>query len=98
VRLIQGSSEAPVVDVTATGGQAMAEDACFATSTGYAIVPAGRWTLRVQPREGSARPVISTVDLPPDSVSSLLVLDASGGKGIEVNAVVDSEGGAVTTR
>ena len=96
VRLIQGSSEAPVVDVTAARGEAIAEEAGFATSTGYAIVPAGRWTLRVQPREGSARPVISTVELPPDSVSSLLVLDAGGGKGIEVHAVVDSEGGAVT--
>ncbi len=56
VRLIQGSSQAPVVDVMTTHGQAIALDAGFATSTGYAILPAGRWTLQCSLAGGKHNP------------------------------------------
>nr|WP_269204549.1 DUF4397 domain-containing protein [Motilibacter deserti] len=94
VRLIQASTRADSVDVRAQGGPLLAQDTAFGTSTGYATVPAGRWTLRVTPSGGSAKPLTTTVDVPAGRVSSVLVLDGKGAGTLRVAAVVDSEGSA----
>ena len=75
VRLLQGASTAPVVDVTAVDGPVIAEDVAFGTATGYAPVPAQTWTLRITPRGGEAQPSTVEVALEPGSVNTLLVLD-----------------------
>jgi hypothetical protein len=79
VRLLQGASTAPAVDVTAVDGPVIAEQVAFGTATGYADVPAGSWTLRIVPTGGSAEAVTSEVTLAPGSVQTLLILDDAPG-------------------
>lgn len=93
VRLIQASTLAPVVDVVAAHGPVIAQDAAFATSTGYANVPAGRWTLQVKPKQADVPVAVTTVDLRAGTVDSLFVLDAkTGADTLVVRASVDSTG------
>ncbi|NHC44718.1 DUF4397 domain-containing protein [Motilibacter aurantiacus] len=94
VRLIQAATRADSVDVRAEGGPLLAQDTAFGTATGYATVPAGRWTLRVTPSGGTAKPLTATVDVPAGRVASVLVLDGAGDATLKVAAVVDSEGSA----
>lgn len=75
VRLLQGSTVAPAVDVYASGGRLIAEDARYGTATGYATVPGGRWQLDVRSTSGAALAAMPAVDLRPGTVQSLLVLD-----------------------
>jgi hypothetical protein len=95
IRLIQGSTLAPVVNVRAVSGPVVASDVRFATSTGYATVPAGRWTLQVTPKTGSAQPTVMTVDMTAGSVNTLLVLDNSNQTGLALKLIVDSQGAAI---
>lgn len=95
VRLIQASTLAPVVDVVAVKGPVIAQDAAFATSTGYANVPAGRWTLQVKPKQSDVPASTATVDLRAGTVDSLFVLDGQKGAGaLVVRTSVDSSGAA----
>ena len=94
VRLISASTRADAVDVTAVGGPLLAQGTRFGRATGYAEVPAGRWTLKVTPEGGTAKPLTTTVDVPAGRVSSLLVLDGKATDSLKVSATVDSEGSA----
>lgn len=94
VRVIQAASRAPVVTVTAKNGPVIARAAAFATTTAYANVPAGRWTLsavsgdRTAPVSTSAAvSVVSGVN------TSVLLLDAKS-SGITLRTVQDSSSAA----
>ncbi len=93
VRLIQASTQASVVDLKAVGGPELATHATFGSSSGYATVPAGRWTLNVTPQTGSAKPLTTTVDVSAGSITSLLLLDGSAGI-LKLGSIVDSKGAA----
>lgn len=90
VRLVQASNAAPVVDVSAQGGPVLAAGARFPTATGYADVPAGQWTVAVEPVQGDVETATAAVQLEAGSVHTLLVLDDPEG-GLTVRTAVDSE-------
>ena len=88
VRVIQAASRAPVARVVAKSGPVIARDAAFASTTNYATVPAGTWTVEAsggQPKLHTS----SAVNVAAGTVSSLLVLDAKT-SGITVRTVLDS--------
>ncbi|MGI8879440.1 MAG: DUF4397 domain-containing protein [Jatrophihabitans sp.] len=88
IRVVQAASRAPQVTVVAARGPVIARDASFATTTSYAIVPAGRWAIKATV-SGSSLEASATVDVTSGAISSVLVLDAKG-SGITVRAVVDA--------
>lgn len=89
VRLLQGASSAPSVDVAAVDGPVIAEDVAFGEATGYANVPAGTWTIRVTPSGGSPQPVTTETTLRAGSVQTLLLLDEGG---LTARVIADGEG------
>jgi len=92
VRLVQGSTAAPTLTVTAVGGPTLSRDLAYGQATGYANVPQGRWTLQVLTPDGSeAMTSAPVVDLAAGSVNSLLVTNAPGG-GFAITPVVDAKG------
>ncbi|MEH0844123.1 DUF4397 domain-containing protein [Micromonospora sp. CPCC 205711] len=92
VRVVQASVRAPVVDVAAAGGPAIADAVRFATTTDYRVVEPGRWRLRLG--GGSGPTTDSEVTLDGGRVYSLLVLDAKGG-GLTTELREDARAGAV---
>lgn len=78
VRVVQASAKVPNLDVRTAGGPVIAQGAAFATTTPYAVVPAGRWTLQVG-ATGDASPTTASVDLAPGAVYSVIVLDGPDG-------------------
>ncbi|MCW2527536.1 MAG: cell wall protein [Pseudonocardiales bacterium] len=90
VRVIQAASRAPIATVTATNGPVIASNAAFASTTPYATVPAGTWSLSAQSSE-TASPVSTTssVSVTAGVSTSLLILDAKT-SGIELRTVLDS--------
>lgn len=90
VRLIQASSSAGSVDVSAVDGPVLATDTAFATATGYAAVPAGNW--RVDLTTGTAASVQRQLDLEPGTVNTLIVLEGSSGQPADLTRVVDATG------
>ncbi|RKS71309.1 uncharacterized protein DUF4397 [Motilibacter peucedani] len=98
VRLIQASTRAEQVDVKAIGGPTLATAAEFGTSTGYATIGAGRWSVRVTPLDGSAKPVTTSVDVPAGRISSVLVLDGSEPDSLTLKTTSDSSGSAVVPK
>jgi hypothetical protein len=80
VRIIQASIEEPQLNVSLTNGTKIASNVAFATTTSYRQVPAGNWTLVVAPASGRA-PAKLHVDLKPNNVYSLLILDRAFGGG-----------------
>lgn len=88
VRVIQAASRAPVASVIAKSGPVIARNAAFATTTAYATVPAGRWTVEASggqpPLQASAAITVAA-----GTISSVLLLDAKT-SGITVRTVVDS--------
>lgn len=91
VRLIQASSSAGAVDVTAVDGPVLADDTAFATATGYAAVPAGSWKVDLTSSAASAD-VQRELDLDPGTVNTLIVLEGSGGQPADLTRVVDATG------
>jgi hypothetical protein len=91
VRLIQASSTAGSVDVTAADGPVLAQDTAFATATGYAPVPAGNWRVNLTSSAASAQ-VQRELDLEPGTVNTLIVLEGSGGQPADLTRVVDATG------
>lgn len=79
VRVVQASSQAPVVDVTTKNGAEIAKHATFPSATVYADVPAQRWTLQVKPVGGDAQPIEQQIDVTAGSTFTLLVLDKKDG-------------------
>jgi len=78
VRVVQASAKVPTLDVRVANGPVIAQGAAFATTTPYAVVPAGRWTLQVG-AGGDSSPTTASVDLAPGAVYSVIVLDGPGG-------------------
>lgn len=91
VRLIQASSTAGTVDVRAADGPVLAERAEFASTTDYAPVDAGSWTVEVT-ATGDGGPVTRTLDLEAGTVNSLVVLEGADGQPFELTRVVDATG------
>ncbi|MCW2541177.1 MAG: hypothetical protein JWN95_2902 [Frankiales bacterium] len=91
VRVIQAASRAPKADVDATNGPTVANDLAFASTSAYATVPAGTWTLRAEATTDSSISATAQVPVQSDSVTSLLVLDAPQG-GITIRSVLDAAG------
>jgi hypothetical protein len=98
VRVIQASWVADAVDVSTSAGLPVATDAQFATTTRYAVVPAGAWTLTVDPENGVVEPLTQTVDVQAGSVYSLLVLENASGDALQLVARGDSAGAALMPR
>ncbi len=97
VRLLQASNVAPSVDVAAVQGPTLARDAAFGTTTGYAEIDPGVWTIKITPTSGGAQPAAAKVTATPGSISTVVVLDGKNGT---VNAVVlkDASGTAATPK
>ncbi|MEH0937357.1 DUF4397 domain-containing protein [Micromonospora psammae] len=93
IRVVQASVRAPVIDVAATDGPAIADAVRFATTTGYREVEPGRWRLRLGGDNGPTTDV--EVTLSGGRVYSLLVLDAERG-GLATELREDARGGVVT--
>nr|MDT0662136.1 DUF4397 domain-containing protein [Micromonospora sp. DSM 115978] len=91
VRVVQASVRAPVLDVSAADGPAIADAVEFATTTPYERVAPGTWTLRLAPP--GAEPTTAEVTLSGGTVYSLLVLD--GEQGLTTELRVDARGGTV---
>lgn len=91
VRLLQASVSAPKVTVTADGGPTIARDAAFASSTGYAQIDAGVWSVTITPTEGTAQAVTTDVTVTSASVNTIIVLDGKNG-GITAIAIKDAGG------
>lgn len=89
VRLIQASSTAGEVDVTAVDGPALAEDRAFATVTGYANIDAGEWTVNVSGANGTQ--LERRLALDAGTVNTLVVLENADGE-VELTRVVDATG------
>ncbi|NYF54312.1 DUF4397 domain-containing protein [Micromonospora purpureochromogenes] len=93
VRVVQASVRAPVIDVAATDGPAIADAVRFATTTDYREVEPGRWRLRLGGDNGPTTD--AEVTLSGGRVYSLLVLDGRRG-GLASELREDARGGAVT--
>ena len=97
IRLIQGSTKAQDLTVTAVGGPTLAAGVAYGTATGYANVAQGRWTLEVTAADGSSAVASApVVDLKAGSVNSLVIIDTSNG-GFAVTPVVDATGISTAT-
>ena len=100
VRLLPAAANARTVDIVAQGGPTVAEQAEFATPTGYAAVPDGPWTLEVTDAAadgGEGDLTTADVDLASGAVYTLLLLD-SGSGGVRLQPVVDAVGMAAAPR
>lgn len=87
IRLLQASVSAAEVTVRAVGGPVIAEDAAFATATGYAEIGPGVWSVTLEPTSGDAEPATASVLVSPGTVNTLIVLDGSDGELTVTNAV-----------
>jgi hypothetical protein len=88
VRIIQASIQAPVLNVSVTGGPSIAENVAFATTTAYYLVEPGTWQLQVKTPSGNVDAQLAA-QLGEGSVYSLLILDAAGG-GLEARLTTDA--------
>lgn len=86
VRLIQASTIVKTVDVTTSTGVPIAANAKAGTATGYAQVPAGKWTLALT---SAKMQNTAQIDLANGSVTTLLVLDTASG-GLTIDPILDS--------
>lgn len=86
IRLIQASTKTSSIDVKTATGISIAQDAKSGTATGYAEVAAGPWSLTLTGKNVES---IEPVSLTNGSVTTLLVLDTTGG-GLAVRPIVDS--------
>jgi hypothetical protein len=90
IRLVQASTVTPEVDVATSTGTPIARGAKAGDVTGYAEVPAGRWTLEL---DGDDVTGSTDVDVAPGSVSTLFVLDTAEG-GLTILPIMDSAASA----
>ncbi len=95
VRLIQAASSAPTADVMANGNLAVATAAPFASATAYVDVPAGTWPLVATSHSADMAKVRASISLPSGSVSSLVLLDKTGG-GLSLISTLDSSASGAT--
>ena len=93
VRVIQASSQAGHVSVTAQNGPVVVGDIAYGAASDYVSVPAGSWTLSTK---SATQPTLSnqlSLNVAAGTLSSVVVLDKAGG-GLVVRSVVDSSGAA----
>lgn len=95
VRVIQGSARAKSVAVDAANGPTVTSGIAFAKTTGYAAVPAGKWTLQVRSTVQTDLKATAAVNLAAGDVYSLVVLDAPDG-GLTLATHTDAVSAAVT--
>ena len=95
VRVIQGSARAKTVSIAAQDGPTVTEGIAFSKTTGYAAVPAGKWTLQVSSEEQADLQATAAVTLAAGGVYSLVVLDAADG-GLTLATHQDAVSAAVT--
>lgn len=93
VRVIHASARVPSMDVKCANGPTIATAAKFATTSEYAAVRAGKWTLEMGPSAGAVA-TRSPIDLAAGGVYSVIVLDAKG-SGLQVVSRVDAQGAQV---
>lgn len=93
MRVVQASSVAPVVSVSTTAGNVIAEDARFPSTTSYAEVPAREWTLRAQPDKAGVSEATATVQVKAGAIYTALVLD-KGTSGIQLLVRADAAASA----
>jgi len=79
VRVVNGSLNAPLVDVSLQNGPTVATDVAFANTSPYGAVPSGPSTLAVTPKQGATEPSSGDTDLASGSVYSVLLLDKEDG-------------------
>jgi hypothetical protein len=91
VRVIQASSQAGHVSVTAQNGPVVVSDIAYGAASGYASVPSGSWNLITQSTTQPALTKDMSVTVGSGTLSSVVVLDQAGG-GIVVRDVLDSSG------
>jgi hypothetical protein len=94
VRVIQAASRATHATIAAVGGPTIARDVAFATSTHYTDVTAGHYRIKVRAVGDSSVRTTADVTLQPDTVHTVVVLDAPG-SGITVRVLDDAAGAAV---
>jgi hypothetical protein len=90
LRVIQAASRLPQAKLVA-GSQTVASDARFATTSHYATVPAGTWTVRASGPTSSAPTASRSVDISPSGVYTLVVLDSKG-SGVQLRVLRDASG------
>jgi Domain of unknown function (DUF4397) len=90
VRLIQASTSAGEVDVSAGGGWVLAEAAAFGSTTDYAAIAAGPQTIEVTSADGARVP--SEVNFEPGTVNTVVVVESTGTQAFEVKSLVDATG------
>jgi hypothetical protein len=95
VRVIQAASRAPDAELVAGRNTLVARQAAFATTTAYAAVPAGTWTVTARAVPALQPETSSRVSVAADGIYSLVVLDARG-SGIALRVVRDAAGSAVS--
>lgn len=95
VRVLQGSARAKTVAISAANGPTVTDGIAFAKSTGYAAVPAGKWTLQLTSKEQADLKATAAVTLSAGDVYSLVVLDAADG-GLTIATHTDAVSAAVT--
>jgi hypothetical protein len=91
VRVIQASSQAGHVSVTAQNGPTVVSDIAYGGASDYVSVPAGSWTLVTQSTTQPALTNQTKITVASESLTSVVVLDQAGG-GIAVRSVLDSSG------
>jgi hypothetical protein len=94
VRVVQASSQAGHVSVRANGGPVLTSDTGYGAASTYMTVPAGHWTVQVQSKSTPQLSMNVGVSVASESVTSVVVLDKSGG-GLAVRTVLDASGAGV---
>jgi hypothetical protein len=93
VRIIQASIKQPLLDISLTGGQTVATNVPFATTTDYNVVSSGHFTLDVGAPGASGNAVTKLgARLDPDSVYSLIILDGPNGLAPDLRTDATREG------
>lgn len=93
VRVIEASSHAGHVALSAVGGPVLCKDCAFGETTGYVTVRAGRWTVVARSRTHGSLTSSVDVSINSQSIVSLVVLDSSVG-GVVLKSLVDAKGAA----
>jgi hypothetical protein len=92
IRVVQASIREPVLNVSASSGDNIADGVQFATTTSYQEVKPGRWTLKLA-APGASTSTTVTAPISAGSVYSLIVLDsASGGLTAQLRTDARSDG------
>lgn len=95
VRVIQAASRAPALTVQATSGPTIVRGAKFATTTGYATVPAGTWQVAASSDANPSLRASSAIKVAAGQIESVIVLDAKT-SGITVRGLLDSASSGAT--